>query len=174
MSRLQASYGCWSSFTRSTKISTSLWTNSALIHITHNPIACLNRTILTACRPTCTHALHILRLSELHKMNHLLCRFTRKCGSRDTAVMVASRLQDGGPRNRGSILDRRKRFISTPKRTDWFRAPRCLLLFGYWGLSSRGKGNRGRKLTTHLTQCRAIPQFIPSWNAQRELYCVLP
>jgi hypothetical protein len=69
---------------------------------------------------TCTSRSEVIRLSYI-KLTIYYVDSHAQTGSGDSVVKVASRLQDGGSRNRGSISDRRKRFISPPERTDRFR-----------------------------------------------------
>lgn len=71
---------------------------------------------------------------------------------------MITRLQDGISRNLGSIVGRRKRFVSSPKPPEWLLVPPGLSN-GYW----REESSQGVRLTTHLLQVPRLRMrgFIP-------------
>ena len=68
------------------------------------------------------------------------------CGSRNPSIAVVNMLWAARPRNRGSIPQSNRRFISCPKRADRLWDPSSVLLSRNHGLFSRGQMSGSRNL----------------------------
>lgn len=87
------------------------------------------------------HTTHLRILYDYHKKT-AISPYTTLTRSRDSTGSIMTRLRDGRPRNRGSILSRGKKFFSSIKSPGRLCGP-LSLLYNIW----RGWGV---KLTTYL------------------------